>query len=129
MPHLFCRTCGRRIYTVSPLSSMAGDERRCPRCGTQMQEDRRGPERRMTIRRENPANDPGPPPAAPVGDTPPAALAGEARPAASAGKKKPKSAAPENPERRVADRRSGRRRGGGSNLPPAAGGDSAGWQD
>jgi len=118
MPHLFCRTCGRRIYTVSPLSSMAADERRCPRCGTAMQEDRRGPERRMTIRRENPANDPGPPPAPADGP-----------PAASAGKKKPKGAAPENPERRVADRRSGRRRGGGSNLPPAAGGDSAGWQD
>jgi len=120
MPHLFCATCGRRIYTVSPLSSMAADERRCPRCGTQMQEDRRGPERRMRIRRENPANDPGPPPASGDADVPQAA---------SAGKKKPKSAAPENPERRVADRRSGRRRGGGSTLPPAAGSDSAGWQD
>jgi hypothetical protein len=120
MPHLFCRTCGRRIYTVSPLSSMAADERRCPRCGTAMQEDRRGRERRMTIRRENPANDPGPPPASPAGDAPPAA---------SDGKKKPKSAAPENPERRLADRRSGRRRGGGSTIPPAAGSDSAGWQD
>ena len=120
MPHLSCRTCGRRIYSVAPLSSMTADELRCPRCGTPMQEDRRGPERRMAIRRENPANDPGPPPAAPAGDAPPAA---------SDGKKKPKSAAPENPERRVADRRSGRRRGGGSNLPPAAGGDSAGWQD
>src|SRR6478672_3704921 len=112
MPHLFCRTCGRRIYTVSPLSSMAADERRCPRCGTQMQEDRRGPERRMTIRRENPANDPGPPPAEADADA-------DAPPAATTGKKKPKSAPPENPERRVADRRSGRRRGGGSNLPPA----------
>jgi len=99
---------------------MAADERRCPRCGTAMQEDRRGPERRMTIRRENPANDPGPPPASVDGDAPSAA---------SAGKKKPKGAAAGNPERRIADRRSGRRRGGRSNLPPAAGGDSAGWQD
>jgi hypothetical protein len=120
MPHLFCRTCGRRIYTVSPLSSMAADERRCPRCGTAMQEDRRGTERRMTIRRENPANDPGPPSASPAGDAPSDA---------SDGKEKPKDAAPENAERRLADRRSGRRRGGGSNLPPAAGSDSAGWQD
>jgi hypothetical protein len=120
MPHLFCRTCGRRIYTVSPLSSMAADERRCPRCGTAMQEDRRGPERRMTIRRENPANDPGPPPA-PRPDTPPAA---------ADGKKKAKASASERPERRVADRRTGRRRGGGgATPPPSAGSDSAGWQD
>jgi hypothetical protein len=118
MPHLSCRTCGRRVYTVAPVSSMTADERRCPRCGTPMQEDRRGPERRMTIRRENPPNDPGPPPA-PADPT-----AG-----ASEGKKKPKSSAPENPERRVADRRTARRRGGGSNLPPIAGTDSAGWQD
>ncbi len=33
MPHLACWTCGRRIYTVAPLSSLFAEERRCPRCG------------------------------------------------------------------------------------------------
>jgi DNA-directed RNA polymerase subunit RPC12/RpoP len=113
MPHLSCRTCGRRVYSVAPLSSMTADERRCPRCGTPMLEDRRGPERRMAIRRENPPHDPGPPPASPSGTE----------------GKKTKGDTPDRPERRIGDRRSGRRRGGGSNLPPAAGNDSAGWQD
>ena len=43
MPHLACRTCGRRIYSVAPLSSMTADELRCPRCGAYFQEDRRDP--------------------------------------------------------------------------------------
>jgi len=107
MPHLSCRTCGRRIYSVAPLSSMTADELRCPRCGTPMQEDRRGPERRMQIRRENPPNDPGPP------------VEGEGG---------AKSPAAEPPERRDADRRTGRRRGGKPILPGEAS-DRGGWQD
>jgi DNA-directed RNA polymerase subunit RPC12/RpoP len=112
MPHLSCRTCGRRIYSVAPLSSMTADELRCPRCGSRFQEDRRGPERRTGIRRENPPNDPGPPPATPGGDP-----------------KKSKGAAGDPAERRVTDRRSGRRRGGKPTLPPSADADSSGWKD
>jgi hypothetical protein len=109
MPHLSCRTCGRRIYSVAPLSSMTADELRCPRCGTPMQEDRRGPERRMTIRRENPPDVPGPPPV--EGDV-----------------KGKKGAAAERPERRSTDRRTDRRRGGKPTLPGEAS-DQGGWQD
>jgi hypothetical protein len=109
MPHLSCRTCGRRIYSVAPLSSMTADELRCPRCGTAMQEDRRGPERRMTIRRENPTEDPGPPPVDEDGG----------------GKK---AAAAKPPERRGTDRRTDRRRGGKPTLPGEAS-DRGGWKD
>ena len=113
MPHLSCRTCGRRIYSVTPLSAMAADERRCPRCGSMFQEDRRGPERRTAIRRENPLNDPGPPPPEP----------------AAGGGKKTKSAPTDPPERRATDRRTTQRRGGRKALPPGEGTDSDGWQD
>ena len=109
MPHLSCRTCGRRIYSVAPLSSMTADELRCPRCGTPMQEDRRGPERRMTIRRENPPDDPGPPPV-------------------EGGGRGKKGAPAERPERRGADRRTDRRRGGPPTLPGEAS-DRGGWKD
>jgi hypothetical protein len=112
MPHLSCRTCGRRIYSVAPLSSMTADELRCPRCGTPVQEDRRGPERRTTIRRENPTNDPGPPPVEPPEDA----------------KKTKGAAVPERPERRGPDRRSDRRRGGKAALPGDAT-DRGGWKD
>ncbi len=98
---------------MAPLSSMATDERRCPRCGSLMQEDRRGPERRTVIRRENPPNEPGPPPAEPA-----------------KGKTKPKKgAAGDPPERRATDRRAAQRRGGRKALPPGAGTDSDGWRD
>jgi hypothetical protein len=92
---------------------MAADERRCPRCGSYFQEDRRTTDRRTAIRRENPSNDPGPPVAEPAkGDG-----------------KKAKGAAGAPPERRAADRRTGQRRGGRKELPPGAGTDSGGWQD
>ena len=111
MPHLSCRTCGRRIYSVAPLSSMTADELRCPRCGSRFQEDRRGPERRTGIRRENPPNDPGPP----------------ARTTAGEGKKT--KGAADDAERRETDRRSSQRRGGRKDLPPGPGSDSDGWRD
>lgn len=63
MPRLACWSCGRQIYTVSPLASLFAEERRCPRCGAFLNDDRREVERRSMIRRENPADDPGPPPA------------------------------------------------------------------
>ncbi len=79
MPRLACWSCGRQIYTVSPLESLFAEERRCPRCGAYMDVERRDGERRETLRRQNPPDDPGPP--------------------------------PEEGERRIADRRSKRRRG------------------
>jgi hypothetical protein len=61
MPKLACWTCGRQIYTVSPLESLFKEERRCPRCGAFLNVDRRDAERRSVLRRQNPPNDPGPP--------------------------------------------------------------------
>jgi hypothetical protein len=61
MPRLACWSCGRQIYATSPLASLFIDERRCPRCGAQMNLERREVERRERNRRQNPADDPGPP--------------------------------------------------------------------
>jgi phage FluMu protein Com len=61
MPRLACRSCGRQIYTVSPLESLFAEERRCPRCGAFLNSERRDVERRTAIRRQNPPDDPGPP--------------------------------------------------------------------
>jgi ribosomal protein S27AE len=61
MPRLACWSCGRQIYTVSPLESLFSEERRCPRCGAFLDAERRELERRERVRRQNPASDPGPP--------------------------------------------------------------------
>lgn len=61
MPRLACWVCGRQIYTVSPIEALFAEERRCPRCGAFLNPERREIERRSTIRRENPPDDPGPP--------------------------------------------------------------------
>ena len=61
MPKLACWSCGRQIYAVAPLESLYAEERRCPRCGAFLNSDRRENERRLTVRRENPIDDPGPP--------------------------------------------------------------------
>ena len=79
MPRLACWSCGRQIYTVSPLELLFAEERRCPRCGAFLDKERRDNERRGRLRRQNPPDDPGPPPGI--------------------------------EERRIADRRTGRRRG------------------
>ena len=60
MPRLACWSCGRQIYTVSPLESLFAEERRCPRCGSNLRDERRQTDRRSVIRRQNPPNDPGP---------------------------------------------------------------------
>jgi len=62
MPRLACWSCGRQIYTVSPLESLFTEERRCPRCGAFLDRERRESERRQGNRRRNPPDDPGPPP-------------------------------------------------------------------
>jgi hypothetical protein len=61
MPRLACWSCGRQIYTVAPLESLFAEERRCPRCGAFLNQERREVERRERIRRENPPDAPGPP--------------------------------------------------------------------
>jgi len=61
MPRLACWSCGRQIYATSPLASLFVDERRCPRCGAQMNLERREVDRRERVRRQNPPDDPGPP--------------------------------------------------------------------
>lgn len=61
MPRLVCRSCGRQIYTVAPLESLFAEERRCPRCGALLFVERREVDRRTTIRRENPVEEPGSP--------------------------------------------------------------------
>jgi hypothetical protein len=61
MPRLACWYCGRQVYATSPLGSLFIDERRCPRCGVQMNLERREVERRERMRRQNPPRDPGPP--------------------------------------------------------------------
>ncbi len=61
MPRLACWSCGRQIYTVSPIESLFAEERRCPRCGAYLNAERREAERRKQLRRQNPADEPGPP--------------------------------------------------------------------
>jgi hypothetical protein len=61
MPRLACWSCGRQLYTVAPIEALFAEERRCPRCGAYLRDERRETERRQTIRRANPPNDPGPP--------------------------------------------------------------------
>lgn len=61
MPRLACWSCGRSLYTVSPLESLFTEERRCPRCGAFLQNERRVADRRSLPRRVNVADDPGPP--------------------------------------------------------------------
>ena len=61
MAHLACWSCGRQIYTVTPLDSLFAEERRCPRCGAFFNNERREADRRERIRRANPPDLPGPP--------------------------------------------------------------------
>lgn len=61
MPKLACWSCGRQIYAVAPIESLFAEERRCPRCGANLNLERRDHERREVLRRHNPPDDPGPP--------------------------------------------------------------------
>jgi len=62
MPKLACWSCGRQLYTVAPIEALFAEERRCPRCGAYLRDERRESDRRQTVRRTNPPSDPGPPP-------------------------------------------------------------------
>lgn len=61
VPRLACWSCGRAIYTTAPLESLFAEERRCPRCGALLNNERRERQRRREIRRTNQSTDPGPP--------------------------------------------------------------------
>jgi DNA-directed RNA polymerase subunit RPC12/RpoP len=61
MPNIACWSCGRQIYAVVPLDSLFAEERRCPRCGAFLNVERREAPRRTANRRQNAADDPGPP--------------------------------------------------------------------
>jgi DNA-directed RNA polymerase subunit RPC12/RpoP len=58
MPRLACWSCGRQIYTVSPLESLFAEERRCPRCGANLKSERRDVDRREIVRRADPPGSP-----------------------------------------------------------------------
>ena len=115
MPKLACWSCGREIYTVAPLEALFAEERRCPRCGAFLREDRRETERRQHNRRVNPAHDPGPPNAKPRGKAKATA--------------KTADEPVDDAERRVADRRTMRRRGSGPAVRPTSRTEPRGWQD
>jgi hypothetical protein len=64
MPTLACRVCGRLVETTKALESLSPEERRCPRCGSALDVDRRSGERhdrRQGDRRKNRHDNPGPP--------------------------------------------------------------------
>ena len=61
MPKLACWSCGRQLYTVAPIEALFAEERRCPRCGAYLRDERRETDRRQATRRVNPPDDPGPP--------------------------------------------------------------------
>ena len=59
MPRLSCWSCGRQIYTVAPLEALFAEERRCPRCGAFLREERRETERRTRPSAHEPDPRPG----------------------------------------------------------------------
>jgi hypothetical protein len=61
LPRLACQVCGRVVYTTVPLDSLFAEERRCPRCGSILDVERRTADRRKADRRLNPPDNPGPP--------------------------------------------------------------------
>jgi DNA-directed RNA polymerase subunit RPC12/RpoP len=61
MPELVCPSCGKRIFAPEGIDSLFDEERRCPRCGADLNLERRQVERRDSIRRQNAQHDPGPP--------------------------------------------------------------------
>ena len=54
MPKLACWSCGRQLYTVEPLEALFAEERRCPRCGANLRNERRDADRRINNRRLKP---------------------------------------------------------------------------
>jgi hypothetical protein len=52
MPRLACRHCGKSIWATVPLTLLFAEERRCPRCGNLLDDDRRVDDRRFWVRRQ-----------------------------------------------------------------------------
>ncbi|HEX7591658.1 MAG TPA: hypothetical protein VF375_06885 [Candidatus Limnocylindrales bacterium] len=52
MPRLACFKCGRTLWATAPLASLFAEERRCPRCGASLYDDRRQQNRRLIARRK-----------------------------------------------------------------------------
>jgi hypothetical protein len=52
MPRLACRHCGKSIWATVPLTMLFAEERRCPRCGNLLDDDRRVDDRRFWVRRQ-----------------------------------------------------------------------------
>jgi hypothetical protein len=100
---------------------MTADELRCPRCGSRFQADRRGPERRTAIRRENPSDDPRPPDTTTEGAA--TEIDGDTGDASET-----EGGTGDETERRGATRRTVQRRGGKPPLPGAAE-DPGRWKD
>jgi hypothetical protein len=129
MPKLACWSCGRQIYTVAPLESLFAEERRCPRCGAFLRSERREAERRVTNRRTNPPDDPGPPATGLTGEAAVEAVDEPTDKPALQAKTKAKGT-PEEAERRKADRRTDRRRGSLAPPPPTHDeNEPFGWRD
>jgi DNA-directed RNA polymerase subunit RPC12/RpoP len=61
MPTLACQVCGRVVETTKAPESLSAEERRCPRCGSTLDVERRSGDRRQGDRRTNPNDSPGPP--------------------------------------------------------------------
>ena len=121
MPRLSCWSCGRQIYTVAPLEALFAEERRCPRCGAFLRDERRETERRTHHdARTRPTTRDRPTDAG--ADAPDASsAAGNGRKRKGADKAEPtaiETDAAAN-ERRLADRRLLRRRGSGTPRPSA----------
>ena len=123
MPQLSCCSCGRQIYTVSPLEALFAEERRCPRCGTPMQEERR----ETGAPDDDPAREPGERPGTAAGTDAGRADAPDAsrRPRTGARGREPTRRSPPRSRRsgreRAPARRSpaSRRRGSGTPRPAA----------
>ena len=52
MPRLACYACGRTTWATVPLGQLFAEERRCPRCGASLRDDRRIWDRRSHVRRQ-----------------------------------------------------------------------------
>jgi DNA-directed RNA polymerase subunit RPC12/RpoP len=61
MPTLACHVCGRIVETSTPVEALTAEERRCPRCGSRLDVERRSSDRRQGDRRVNQPDSPGPP--------------------------------------------------------------------
>ena len=56
MPRLACFICGRSVWATVALAQLFAEERRCPRCGASLHDDRRAQDRRYYVRRKDHAD-------------------------------------------------------------------------